>query len=162
MTDEERIGYSEDPYILEVQQEAMGATLERFESQIGDVDEFTAETAINLGMQYMLRDMQFAEISLKLAKLKGDVKEIQKSEQSILGAQVVIDSAKRGKFLPARSFFTKLGKWQLEIAEALRLIGEQEGKDTEVDAAELNKTGSAYLRLAEALPPKGEPFSFDK
>lgn len=158
MTDEQSEEFSQDPEVLELQFQAMSEALTRFESTIGDVVEFTPETAIELGMQYILRDAQCSEVGLQRARIIGDTEDIQRCEQALLGTKAIRDSAKKGNFIPVKSFFKKLGDWQLKVGEAFRLIGVKEGKPTGDTVAEYNKTGSAYIRLAQAIPTRGNPY----
>ncbi len=115
------------------------------EEHIGDIDEFSPDSAIRYGMKYLTLVQQFHKLDVDIMrKRRAFGLEYSESLEELQFANWRIDEARKGNYLPAKSDLKYQGELVIRIADG--------------DPNMLIR-GTAFLKIAQAMPETDTPLT---
>ena len=150
----EQIGFSVKPDIKLLERRKRDAERE-FRQRIRRIMAITTETLLNsaveVGMEYVLAEMEASSNSAVLLRASGQEEDANKLNEKNRKRFDIVDAGRQGHFAPLRSYFEELAENEGSLAKAT-------GRRTSSHTRRAKK----YGEIVANIPLRGVPYSFQR
>ncbi len=142
--------------ILKVQADELSVKLFAIEDEIASVgSEIDFSKAVRLGFRYLVTDIANSRLHDQIDKIEGTPPQEERisDKESADNTELIVESARRGNYSPAKSFLLRLALFNRDLGSFCYANGDTEQGDY------YQRLTYGYVYVSNALPVSGLPFN---